>query len=246
MAGLTNQYITSLAISGKNIFAGGSGVYLSTNSGTIWTMAGLSNLYVTSLAVSCTNIFAGGSGVYLSTNSGTTWTTTGLTNQYITSLAASGTNIFAGGNGVFLSTNSGTTWTSAGLTNQYITSLAVSSTNIFAATYGNNVWMRPLSEMVTVFEVSKNNLPTDYVLKQNYPNPFNPSTMIEFSIKNNSWAKLIVYDMLGREVTTLVNENKSAGTYKVKFDASHLSSGVYLYKLETNGFTQSKKMLLLK
>ena len=100
--------------------------------------------------------------------------------------------------------------------------------------------------MVTVFEVSKNNLPTDYVLKQNYPNPFNPSTMIEFSIKNNSWAKLIVYDMLGREVTTLVNENKSAGTYKVKFDASHLSSGVYLYKLETNGFTQSKKMLLLK
>lgn len=77
------------------------------------------------------------------------------------------------------------------------------------------------------------------MLNQNYPNPFNPSTKI-------SWQTLKVCDVLGNEVATLVNEQQTAGTYEVEFNASHLSSGIYFYKLTAGGFTQTKKMVLLR
>jgi hypothetical protein len=85
-----------------------------------------------------------------------------------------------------------------------------------------------------------------FSLEQNYPNPFNPSTNIQYTISSNQFVKLKVYDLLGREVATLVNEEKSAGSYKVEFDASHLSSGIYFYKLNSGSFTETKKMILLR
>jgi len=98
---------------------------------------------------------------------------------------------------------------------------------------------------------SKNNIPSEYILSPNYPNPFNPSTMIRYSIPNAgkgemSNVKLILYDILGSKVATLVNEKQAAGNYEVKFDASNLSSGVYIYQLQSGGFLKSRKMLLLK
>lgn len=89
-------------------------------------------------------------------------------------------------------------------------------------------------------------LPKQYELRQNYPNPFNPSTEISYTIPSNSMVNIKVYDLTGREITTLVNEVKSAGTYKVKFDAGNLPSGIYLYSLQANGNMQMKKMILLK
>jgi hypothetical protein len=89
-------------------------------------------------------------------------------------------------------------------------------------------------------------LPNSITLKQNYPNPFNPSTSIEYSIVSGEFVSLKVYDMIGKEITTLVNENKSAGNYKVNFDASSLASGVYIYKLTAGNFSESKKMILAK
>jgi hypothetical protein len=89
-------------------------------------------------------------------------------------------------------------------------------------------------------------IPTEYKLSQNYPNPFNPSTMIEFSIVKPEFVSLKVYNILGQEVATLVNEVKNPGTYSVRFDASHLSSGVYIYRLQTESFTATKKMILQK
>ncbi|MCX7877733.1 MAG: T9SS type A sorting domain-containing protein, partial [Ignavibacteria bacterium] len=89
-------------------------------------------------------------------------------------------------------------------------------------------------------------LPSYYELKQNYPNPFNPSTTIKFSIPKGENVKLTVFDMLGQEVKVLVNEFRSAGVYEINFDASLFSSGVYFYKIETEGFTDTKKMLLVK
>ncbi|HEX9252850.1 MAG TPA: Ig-like domain-containing protein, partial [Ignavibacteriaceae bacterium] len=88
--------------------------------------------------------------------------------------------------------------------------------------------------------------PTEYTLKQNYPNPFNPSTEIKFSVPQSSNVKLIVTDILGKEVATLVNDNLNAGNYNVNFDAAALSSGVYFYTLITDNFKQSKKMILMK
>lgn len=87
---------------------------------------------------------------------------------------------------------------------------------------------------------------SEYKLSQNYPNPFNPKTVISYSVKDAGLVKIRVYDILGSEVATLVNENKSAGTYTVEFNAANLPSGVYIYTLQVNGFTSSKKMLLMK
>ncbi|MCK5087984.1 MAG: M6 family metalloprotease domain-containing protein [Melioribacteraceae bacterium] len=88
--------------------------------------------------------------------------------------------------------------------------------------------------------------PVDFKLIQNYPNPFNPSTKIEYSIQKSDWVSLKVYDVLGNEVATLVNKEQLSGIYKVEFDASNFSSGVYYYQLRAGDFIESKKMVLLK
>ena len=91
-----------------------------------------------------------------------------------------------------------------------------------------------------------NLLPTEYALEQNFPNPFNPSTTIKYQLPKDGLVTLKIYDILGREVATLVNEEKIAGKYQVNFNASSLASGVYIYKLQAGDFVSSKKMLLLK
>ena len=90
------------------------------------------------------------------------------------------------------------------------------------------------------------NFPTEIVLFQNYPNPFNPSTNIGFQISNLGFVSLKIYDVLGREVAILVNEEKQPGVYEVQFDASNLSSGIYYYKLVSGSFIETKKMIFLK
>jgi hypothetical protein len=89
-------------------------------------------------------------------------------------------------------------------------------------------------------------IPLIYSLEQNYPNPFNPSTTIKYSLSEDGFVKLAVYNLLGEEVTSLVNAEQKAGRYEVVFNASKLSSGVYLYQLQTGEFISVKKMLLLK
>jgi hypothetical protein len=89
-------------------------------------------------------------------------------------------------------------------------------------------------------------IPLEYSLEQNYPNPFNPSTTIKYSIPEEGFVKLAVYNMLGEEVSMIVNGIQKAGRYEVNFNASQLSSGVYIYRLETTNFTSSKKLMLMK
>ena len=90
------------------------------------------------------------------------------------------------------------------------------------------------------------NYPTNFKLLQNYPNPFNPVTRISYEIPKQGFVTLKIYDILGKEVKNLVNEMKSLGSYSVDFDASALPSGVYLYRLECNGYSETKKMLMIK
>ncbi len=89
-------------------------------------------------------------------------------------------------------------------------------------------------------------IPLVYSLEQNYPNPFNPSTTIKYSLSEDGFVKLAVYNLLGEEVTTLTNNEQKAGRYEVVFDASKLSSGIYMYRLESNNFLSIKKMILIK
>ncbi|MBK8553873.1 MAG: T9SS type A sorting domain-containing protein [Ignavibacteria bacterium] len=89
-------------------------------------------------------------------------------------------------------------------------------------------------------------IPENFSLSQNYPNPFNPTTNLEFGISDLGFVTLKVFDIQGKEVSTLVNEKMNPGTYKIEFDGKGLPSGVYFYKLETAGFADTKRMILLK
>jgi hypothetical protein len=89
-------------------------------------------------------------------------------------------------------------------------------------------------------------VPQQYLLSQNYPNPFNPSTTIMYELPKSSEVTLTVYDMLGREVSVLVNEKRDAGVHEVKFDGSNLASGVYFYRLKAGTYINTKKLVLLK
>ena len=89
-------------------------------------------------------------------------------------------------------------------------------------------------------------IPTHYSLAQNYPNPFNPSTKIEFSLPRATQATLSIYDLLGREVQTLLNKELAAGYHEITFDAINLPSGIYFCRMESGDFNQTKKMVLMK
>jgi len=103
------------------------------------------------------------------------------------------------------------------------------------------------SVAVGVMGVGNNlNVPKEYSLSQNYPNPFNPVTKIEYALPKNGLVTIKVYDILSREISTLVSEVKPAGYYSVDFDASKLTSGVYFYKLESGSFSNIKRMILIK
>jgi hypothetical protein len=89
-------------------------------------------------------------------------------------------------------------------------------------------------------------IPVVFSLDQNYPNPFNPVTSIKYSIPKQSAVKLLVYDVVGREVATLVNSTLQAGNYEAEFDGTNLASGVYFYRIEAGDFKDVKKMVLIK
>ncbi len=113
---------------------------------------------------------------------------------------------------------------------------------------------------ITAIKEKENQIPQKFALYQNYPNPFNPATTIKYSIltpprpspsqgegvREGLYVSLKIYDVLGREVLTLVNKKQPPGNYQVTFDAGNLPSGVYFYRLETSGFSKSKKMLLVR
>jgi len=128
-----------------------------------------------------------------------------------------------------------------------------SSLYIAGVSYGTGSEIDFYYNVNAVDVASNSEMVNDFSLSQNYPNPFNPSTIIRFSLPAgrqelpmNSFVTLKVYNLLGQEVATLVNEQKPAGNYEVKFDASNLASGVYVYRLNAGDFTASQKMLLLK
>jgi subtilisin-like proprotein convertase family protein len=99
---------------------------------------------------------------------------------------------------------------------------------------------------VTAAEQQSSQIPFKYALHQNYPNPFNPTTTIKYDIPKEGIVKIIIYDILGKEVMTLVNENKKAGSYTILFNAGSLASGVYFYNIEAGTFKDSKRMILVK
>jgi hypothetical protein len=100
--------------------------------------------------------------------------------------------------------------------------------------------------MITSVKEILGEIPRNFALQQNYPNPFNPSTTIEFSVPAASFVSLKVCDLLGREVSTIVNQMLTPGVYKETFDGTGLTSGVYFYRLRAGNFVETKKLILQK
>jgi len=160
-------------------------------------------------------------------------------------------NIYAGNDlGVYVTTNAGANWHEYRTGMPYALVFDVTVVNpsrkLRVATYGNGIYERKLLENpVSVNPVSNENV-KGFSLSQNYPNPFNPSTHLEFGISKLGFVSLKVYDLLGKEVKTLVNEVKPPGIYSTEFDGSDLSGGIYFYKIEVGHFSQVRKMILVK
>ena len=112
--------------------------------------------------------------------------------------------------------------------------------------YTNGYVVKYIGDNIAGVEEDEQELPSNYTLSQNYPNPFNPVTIVKYTLPENGNINLAVYDLLGREVALLINEEQSVGNYEISFDASGLASGVYIYRMQVNDFITSKKMMLLK
>ena len=187
-----------------------------------------------------------GDGLFISTDQGATWSHQSLQgNAVLSFLPLSNGIVYAGtfSNGVYKSTDNGMNWTQ--LTPIFPAyGLTLSKTGIIYAAGYSGVYSSKQS--VTAVDNSRSNIPTDFNLSQNYPNPFNPSTRIQFSIPQRNFVTLKIYDELGREVTTLVSKELSAGTYNFTWNADRLTSGVYFYRLFAGSFVMTKKLMLLK
>jgi hypothetical protein len=99
---------------------------------------------------------------------------------------------------------------------------------------------------ITVVKESTQNIPEEYALGENYPNPFNPVTKIPYSLAKTSEVHLVLYDHLGRQVQTLIDEVQSPGTHEAIFDAQNMASGIYFYQLRAGSYINLKKMILIK
>ncbi len=149
------------------------------------------------------------------------------------------------GLGVYFSTDSGATWKYAGLDSISLNQLVSYGDSTYAATNsGLYILTRTAAVRTGVQQVRA--VPATYALYQNYPNPFNPTTAIRFSLAQRGRVSLKIFDILGREVATLVNEDLDAGLHQATFDASKFASGIYLYQVRAGNFTATKKLILLK
>jgi len=160
-------------------------------------------------------------------------------------------NVYVGSDlGVYVTTNFGLNWNEYRSGMPYALtfdlSIVYSSRKIRATTHGNGIYERKLMEIPVTINSNSTSVIKNYELYQNYPNPFNPKTVISYRLLAGNYITLKVYDASGKLVTTLVDEKQSTGNYKIDFDGSNFSSGIYFYTLKTGNYTSTKTMVLLK
>jgi photosystem II stability/assembly factor-like uncharacterized protein len=193
----------------------------------------------------------GQSGLKRSYSAGNTW----LYNQFpgaswSIDIAKDDPALFAYGSvsydPIFFSSNSGSSF--IGLSNIYAEQiLYYDRSNLYINNHGSIYKMRVIYNMPVIgIQNISGEVPVEYSLKQNYPNPFNPETHIEFNIPKDGFVKLVIYDALGRESETLVNEEMYAGKFRVNWNASTLSSGIYFYRFTAGSYTETRKMVLVR
>ncbi len=254
----TTQTMTGVAKIGTNLFIchQNLGVYISTDGGTSWASdpGVISSQNKNALIASGNSLIVGvsgastQSGIFLSTDLGTTWTKV-RTGPSVYGLSKNGSTVYAVGDSIDRSTNDGQSWTPAditGLPGSIWNTLQIAGTFAFVNYFGVGVYRRPVSELTDVDNEVSHQVPANYNLEQNYPNPFNPVTNIRFQIPETRFVTLKVYNVLGQEVATLVNDLLQGGDHRAEFNARNLPSGMYLYRLHAGEFTDAKRLIILK
>ncbi|MBN2571997.1 MAG: T9SS type A sorting domain-containing protein, partial [Ignavibacteriales bacterium] len=262
--GVDGEAVKSILAVDSVIFAGASPrVYFSTDNGNTWNYStlpypsgDLRNFYYDGFKV-----YACDFGLYSSSNMGISWEleygvvfdSVGTPIDVKQFMDITGYNNFLIGSialdGIYISSDSGASWNSfnEGIdSNWTFTGLAVKTPYIFALKQDfGSVYKRDLSEITNVEEITKT-VPEGFTLYQNYPNPFNPTTTISFSLSEDIFVSLKIFDILGREVETLLSDKFSAGTYSEQWNATNLPSGIYLYQINAGNFTETRKLVLIK
>jgi len=239
-------------------------IYKSTNGGVNWfsqTSGSLPALYSVCFINGSTGWAAGTNSqgaIIKTTNGGVNWV------QQVGNLFGSGTGVFqiffmndtlgwaAGGNGsnsggIFGTTNGGLNWYMQAVpSNPHVPSVHFRNPALGWAISGNGAVFRTTTGGFTFVEKVGSNVPSEFKLYQNYPNPFNPVTIINYELRISSYVILAVFDVLGKIVETFVNQKQSPGKYEVVFSGAGLPSGVYFSKLISEGYSETRKMVLLK
>jgi hypothetical protein len=234
---LPDKDINAIAVSGSTVFVGGK--FSNIGGQTRWYMAGVdaqsglatnwkpdANAQVNALQISGDIVYAGGEFALIS----------GVTRASLVAVAAS--------------SGMPTEWRCDAQGS--VSTLASFGSRVYAGgpftqiSRSPNAYIAGISTAFTSFAATEDLVPRETRLEQNYPNPFNPTTNFEFRVSDFEFVSLKVFDVLGKEVATLVNEVRPSGTYTVRWDGSRLPSGVYFYRLRMGGFTETKKMLLAK
>ena len=252
-AGSEAGWNNSMWLSGNSVWFGTNNtrVYKSTDFGLTWTYGattGSANSY--SVAFNGDIGFTGQSVTLKSTDGGDNWASVTLPS---TGTCYSFNGVidrfwYCRGTRIFWSNDNGVNFDTqyVGTGTYQAMSLKQDDNIIRGWAVTSNGAIAMYNEQLVGVSNNQNQIPSNYLLLQNYPNPFNPSTKISFSLPKAGNVKLIVYDVLGREVATLVNEFTSAGIHAIDFNATNLSSGIYIYRIEAGNFTDTKKMILLK
>jgi hypothetical protein len=257
------SYTLGANASGSMVYCGGyKGLYSSNNNGSSWTLLNtLDTLRIWDIKVfnnSTIFVCTGTNGIrpgsiWISTNSGGNWSRKQLYSNnrmgYYSCILQSPNVLVGCDSGVVVSTNSGVSWRnkSEGLNSnsRNVGRLFYTNNYVFATLPNGELWRRPYDDAIIVKQISSE-VPDSYTLSQNFPDPFNPSTTIQYSVPTKGLVTLVVYDLLGRVVTTLVNETQSPGTYAVKWNASDIPSGTYFYRIQSDQYTDTKRMVLIK
>lgn len=242
---------------GKLLAGTSQGLYYTTETSFNWTITSAPQVSVDDILKTDSTIFVATLvGIWKSTDNAVNWTQTSFTGSSLT-LESFNQYIFAGTSniGFIVTSNNGLNWNqrNEGLVSLRINDIVIIDNMIFAGTETEGLWKRPLSEVVGIKSMNSK-IPNSFSLSQNYPNPFNPSTNIKYQIARSDFVTLKIFDILGKEVTTLVNEKQSPGTFEVNWNATEYPSGVYFYKLITvdpeaspgQVYTETKRMVLIK
>ncbi|MEO8209967.1 MAG: T9SS type A sorting domain-containing protein, partial [bacterium] len=228
------------------------GIFKSTDEGSSWTELNTKIVPEEMIINSQGTFFAKfGSALFKSTNGGIHFEQITSQQEYVIEFTIGASDeifMHSANNKIYKiskSVDGGETWTdhTGILDNQLVYDLKFDGNSQLLAATQSGIYRL---DAPTIITQTGNNIPDKFLLRQNYPNPFNPSTVISYSLIENRFTTLKIFDAVGKQVATLVNENQISGTYSVKFNAGNYPSGVYFYRLDAGNFSDVKTMVIIK